>query len=36
MTGSSVDSSAAAREVIGIVDANPVLFDLGNHSYSHG
>ena len=35
VTGSTVDSSLAAREVIATVNANPGLFDLGNHSYSH-
>ena len=35
MTGSSVDSTSAAREVISIINGRPDLFDLGNHSYSH-
>ena len=35
LTGSSVDSAAAAREVISIVNARADLYDLGNHSYSH-
>jgi peptidoglycan/xylan/chitin deacetylase (PgdA/CDA1 family) len=35
LTGSSVDSSDAARQLAGMVDARPDLFDLGNHSYSH-
>ena len=35
MTGSSVDSTAAGREVVSIINAHPELFDLGNHSYSH-
>lgn len=35
MTGSSVDTTNATRQVIGIINANPAQFDLGNHSYSH-
>ena len=35
MTGASVDSTTAGRQVISIVNARPDLFDLGNHSYSH-
>lgn len=35
MTGSSLDSTSAARQVISIVNARPDLFDLGNHTYSH-
>jgi peptidoglycan-N-acetylglucosamine deacetylase len=35
MTGSSVDTTTAARTVLSIVNARPDLFDLGNHSYSH-
>ena len=35
MTGASVDSTSAGRQVISIVNARPDLFDLGNHSYGH-
>jgi peptidoglycan/xylan/chitin deacetylase (PgdA/CDA1 family) len=35
LTGSSIDTTQAARDVIAIVNANPGQFDLGNHSYSH-
>ncbi len=35
MTGASVDSTTAGRQVISIVNAHPDLFDLGNHSYGH-
>ena len=35
MTGSSVDGTAAGREVLSIINSRPDLFDLGNHSYSH-
>ena len=35
LTGSSVDNTTAAREVISIINARPDLFDLGNHSYAH-
>jgi peptidoglycan/xylan/chitin deacetylase (PgdA/CDA1 family) len=35
MAGSSADTSAAARDVLAVVNARPDLFDLGNHSYSH-
>lgn len=35
MTGASVDSTTAARQVISVINARPDLFDLGNHSYSH-
>jgi peptidoglycan/xylan/chitin deacetylase (PgdA/CDA1 family) len=36
-TGEIVDSKAtsAGRQVLGIVQAHPELFTLGNHSYSH-
>jgi peptidoglycan/xylan/chitin deacetylase (PgdA/CDA1 family) len=37
MTGAMADSTAtdAGRRVLAIVDAHPVLFTLGNHSYTH-
>jgi peptidoglycan/xylan/chitin deacetylase (PgdA/CDA1 family) len=35
MTGASVDTTTAARQVLSMIDARPDLFDLGNHSYSH-
>jgi peptidoglycan/xylan/chitin deacetylase (PgdA/CDA1 family) len=35
MTGASVDSTTAGRQVISIVNAHPDMFDLGNHSYGH-
>jgi peptidoglycan/xylan/chitin deacetylase (PgdA/CDA1 family) len=35
LTGASVDSTSAGREVISIINARPDLFDLGNHSYGH-
>lgn len=37
MTGAMADNmnTAAGRTVLGMVDAHPDLFDLGNHSYSH-
>ncbi len=35
VTGSSVDTTTAARQVVSIINARPDLFDLGNHSYSH-
>ncbi len=35
VTGSAVDTSAAAREVMTIINARPSQFDLGNHSYAH-
>jgi peptidoglycan/xylan/chitin deacetylase (PgdA/CDA1 family) len=35
MTGASADTTQAAREVLGIINARPALFDLGNHSYGH-
>jgi peptidoglycan/xylan/chitin deacetylase (PgdA/CDA1 family) len=37
MTGAMADTTAtdAGRRVLAIVDAHPVLFTLGNHSYTH-
>jgi peptidoglycan/xylan/chitin deacetylase (PgdA/CDA1 family) len=37
MTGAMADNvnTEAGRQVLGLVDANPALFALGNHSYSH-
>ncbi|HET6745610.1 MAG TPA: polysaccharide deacetylase family protein [Candidatus Limnocylindria bacterium] len=35
MTGASVNSTSASRQVISIINRQPGLFDLGNHSYSH-
>lgn len=35
MTGRSVDTTTAAREVLSIIDARSDLFDFGNHSYGH-
>ncbi len=37
MTGAMADnpSTDAGRQALGIVGAHPVLFTLGNHSYSH-
>jgi peptidoglycan/xylan/chitin deacetylase (PgdA/CDA1 family) len=37
MTGAMADSTAtdAARRVLGIIEAHPDQFTLGNHSYSH-
>jgi peptidoglycan/xylan/chitin deacetylase (PgdA/CDA1 family) len=37
MTGAMADNpnTAAGRKVLGIIDAHPDLFTLGNHSYTH-
>ena len=35
ITGSSVENTTAALDVISIINARPDLFDLGNHSYGH-
>jgi peptidoglycan/xylan/chitin deacetylase (PgdA/CDA1 family) len=35
MTGSAIDTTTAAREVMSIINANGDQFDLGNHSYAH-